>query len=211
MFKLDLEKAEEPEFKLPTSSGSSKKQENSRKTSTSALLTMPKPLTVWITTNCGKFFKRWEYRTTWPASWEIRMQIKKQQLEPDMEQQTVFKSGKEYVTGVHCHPAYLTYMQSTLWETLGWKKHKLESRLAGEISITWDMQMTPPLWQKAKNWRASWWRKEESEKAGLKLNIQKTKKMASGPNTSWQIDKQQWQTLFWGLHNHCRWWLPPWN
>ena len=58
--------------------------------------------------------------------------------------------------------------------------------------------MTPPLWQKAKNWRASWWRKEESEKAGLKLNIQKTKKMASGPNTSWQIDKQQWQTLFWG-------------
>ena len=60
MFKLDLEKAEEPEIKLPTSAGSEKKQERSRKTSTSALLTMPKPLTVWITTNCGKFFKRWE-------------------------------------------------------------------------------------------------------------------------------------------------------
>ena len=68
MFKLVLEKAEEPEIKLPTSDGSSKKQESSRKTSTSALLTMPKPLTVWITTNCGKFFKRWKHKTTLPAS-----------------------------------------------------------------------------------------------------------------------------------------------
>ena len=67
-----------------------------RKTSTSALLTMPKPLTVWITINCGKFFKRWEYQTIWPASWEICMQIKKQQLEWDMERQTSSKSGKEY-------------------------------------------------------------------------------------------------------------------
>ena len=83
MFKLDLEKAEEPEIKLPTSAGSLKKQESSRKTS--ALLTMPNPLTVWITTNCGKFFKRWEYQTTLPASWEICMEIKKQQLELDME------------------------------------------------------------------------------------------------------------------------------
>ena len=88
MFKLDLEKVEEPEIKLPTSAGSSKKQESSRKTSTFALLTMPKPLTVWITINSGKFLKRWEYQTTWPASWEICMQFKKQQLELDMEQQT---------------------------------------------------------------------------------------------------------------------------
>ena len=88
MFKLDLEKAEEPEIKLPTSAGSLKKQESSRKTSTSALLTMPKPLIVWITPNCGKFFKRWEYQTALPASWEICMQVKKQQLESDMEQQT---------------------------------------------------------------------------------------------------------------------------
>jgi len=71
MFKLDLERGEEPEIKLPTSIGSLKKQKSSRKTSTFALLTMPKPMTVWITTNCGKFFKRWEYQTTWPASWEI--------------------------------------------------------------------------------------------------------------------------------------------
>ena len=78
------------------------------------------------------------------------MQVKKQQLELDMEQQTGSKSGKKYVKAVYCHPAYLTYMQSTSWETLGWKKHKLESTLLGEISITSDMQMTPPLWHKVK-------------------------------------------------------------
>ena len=91
MFKLVLEKVEEPDIKLPTSPGSSKKQESSRKTSISALLTMPKPLTAWITINCGKFWKRWEYQTTWPASWETCMQVRKQQLELDMEQQTGFK------------------------------------------------------------------------------------------------------------------------
>ena len=87
MFKLVLEKAEEPKIKLPTSAGSSKKQQSSRKTSISAL-TMPKPLTVWITINCGKSWKRWEHQTTWPASWETCMQVRKQQLELDMEQQT---------------------------------------------------------------------------------------------------------------------------
>ena len=81
-------KAEEPDIKLPTSPGSLKKQESSRKTSISALLTMSKPLTMWITINCGKFCKRWEYQPTWPASWEICMQVRKQQLELDMEQQT---------------------------------------------------------------------------------------------------------------------------
>ena len=91
MFKLDLEKVEEPEIKLPTSIGSLKKQESSRKTPTSALLTTPNPLTVCITTNCGKFFKRWEDQTTLPASWEICMQVKKQLLELDMEQQTASK------------------------------------------------------------------------------------------------------------------------
>ena len=85
MFKLNLEKADEPEIKLPTFTGSSKKQESSRKTSTSALLTMPEPLTVWITINCGKFWKRWEYQTTWL---EIYKQVRKQELELDMEQQS---------------------------------------------------------------------------------------------------------------------------
>ena len=78
------------------------------------------------------------------------MQVRKQQLEMDMEQQTGSKQEKEYVKAVYCNPAYLTYMQSTSWEMLGWSKHKLESRLLGEISITSDMQMTPPLWQKVK-------------------------------------------------------------
>ena len=89
MFKLVLEKAEEPEIKLPTSTGSSRKQGSSRKTSTSALLTMPKPLIMWNTTNCGKFWKRWEYQTTWPASWKIFMHVKKQQLQLYMEHRRV--------------------------------------------------------------------------------------------------------------------------
>jgi len=79
------------------------------------------------------------------------MQVKKQQLEPDMEQQTGSKLGKVYVKTIYCHPAYLTYMQSTSCEMPGWMKYKLESRLPGEISITSDTQMTPPLWQKVKS------------------------------------------------------------
>ena len=134
MFKLDLEKAEEPEIKLPTSAVSLKEQQSSRKTFILALWTLPKPLTLWITTNCGKFLKIWEYQTTLPASWEICIQVKKQQFEPDMEQQTCSKLRKEYVKAVYCHPAYLTYMQSTSCEMLDWMKHKLESRLLGELS-----------------------------------------------------------------------------
>ena len=171
----------------------------------------------WTTTNCGKFLKRWEYQATWPASWEVCMQVKKQQLELDMEQQTGSKLGKEYVKAVFCHPAYLTYVQSTSWEILDWMKHKLESRLLGEISITSDMQMTPPLRQKAEELKTLLMKvKEDSEKVGLMLNIQKTKIMASGPITSWQIDGKTVETVanfIWGggLQNHCRWWLQPWN
>ena len=95
MFKLDLEKAVKPEIKLPTSIGSSKKEENSRKTCTFTLLTMPKPFPVWITTNCGRFLKRWKYQTTWTASWEICMQVKKLQFELDMEQWTGSKLGQD--------------------------------------------------------------------------------------------------------------------
>ena len=81
----------------------------------------------------------------------VSMQVKKQQLELDKEQQTGSKWGKEYIKAVYCHPAYLTYIQSTSCEMLGWMKHKLKSRLLGEISITSDIQMTPPLRQKAKS------------------------------------------------------------
>ena len=98
----------------------------------------------------GKFWKRWEYQTTWLASWKICMQVRKLQLELNMEQETGSKSGKEYIKAVCSHPAYLTYMQSTSYKMLGWMKHKLESRYTGEISITSDMQMTLPLWQKLK-------------------------------------------------------------
>ena len=113
------------------------------------------------------------------------MQVRKQQLELDMEQQTGSKLGKEYVKVVYCYPVYLSYMQSTSCEMPGWMKHKLESRLPGEILITSDMQMTPSLWQKVKSLLM---KVKESEKVGLKLNIQKTKIMASGPITSWEID-----------------------
>ena len=89
-----------------------------KKTSTSALLAIPKPLTVWTTTNCGKFLKRWEYQTTLPASWEICMQVKKQQLELDMEQQTDSKQGKEYIKAAYCHTAYLPYIRSTSCQVL---------------------------------------------------------------------------------------------
>ena len=149
MFSLDLEKAEEPEIKLPTSVESYKKQEGFRKTSISALLTMPKPLTLWITTNCGKFFKRLEYQTTWPASWEIcagqEAIVRNGHGTTDW-----FQIGKGVIKAVYCHPTYLTYMKSTSYKMPGWMKQKLESRLLGEISITSDKQMTPPLWQKVK-------------------------------------------------------------
>ena len=101
---------------------------------------------VQIMANYGKFLKRWKYKTTLPASWKIHMQVKKQQLELDMERQTGSKLGNKYVKAVCCHSAYLTYMQSTSCEMPGWMKHKLESRLMGKISITLDTQMTPPFW-----------------------------------------------------------------
>ena len=130
--------------------GSSKWQESFRKIPTSALLTVLKPFTMWITTNCGNLFKRWKHKTTLPAICETCMQIKKQQLEPDMEKWTGSKLRKEYIKAVHCHPAYLISMQSTSCEMPGWMKHKLQSRLMRKISITSDMQMTPPSWQKVK-------------------------------------------------------------
>ena len=119
MYKPDFKKAEESEIKLPTSTGSLKKQESSSKIYTSELLIMPKPLAMWITTNCGKFLKRWEYQVTLLASLDICMQVKKHQFEWDMEQQTGSKLGKECDKVVYCDPAYLTYIQSTSCEMLG--------------------------------------------------------------------------------------------
>ena len=106
-----------------------------------------------------------------------------------------FKTGKEYNKAVYCHPAYLTYMQSTSHKMPGWMKHKLEWRLRGEVSITSDMQMTPPLWCKEDLKSLLVKVKDESEKAGLKLNIQKTKILESDPITSWQIDGETMETV----------------
>ena len=141
--------------------------------------------------------KRWEYQTTLPASWEICIQVKKQQLEPDMEQWTGSRLGKEYVKAVFCHLAYLTYMQSTSYEMWGWMKRKLESRLPGRnsnnLKYTDDTTLTAESEEKLKSLLMKV--KEESEKAGLKLNIQKTKVMASCPITSWQIDGETMETV----------------
>ena len=139
MFKLVLEKVEEPQIKLPTSAGSLNKQESSRKTSIFCFIDYAKAFDCVAHNKLWKILK--EMGIPDHLTWEICTQVKKQQLELDMEQQTGSKSAKAYVKAVYCHPAYLTYMQST---------HKLESRLPGEISIISHMQMTPPWWQKVK-------------------------------------------------------------
>ena len=123
MYKLGIEKAETRD-QIVNICWIIEKARELKKKSTSDSFTALKSLTLWLTINCGKLLKRWEYQTTLPASWKTCMQVKKQQLEPDMEQWTSFKSGKEYVKAVYCHPAYLTYMESTSWETLDWMKHK---------------------------------------------------------------------------------------
>ena len=149
MFKLVLEKAEEPEIKLPTSVGSWKKQESSRETSISALLTMPKPLTVWITINYGKFFKRWEYQATWSASWEICVQVRKQQLERHGTTDW-FQIGKGVRQGCILSPCLFNLYAEYIMRNTGLKEAQAEIKIVGEISRTSDMQMTPPLWQKVK-------------------------------------------------------------
>ena len=123
------------------------------------------------------------------------MQVKKQQLELYMEQQICSKLGKEYIKAVYCHPAYLTYIQSTSSEMPGWMKCKLESRLLGEISITSDVKITL-MAESGEELKSLLMKvKEETEKAGLKLNIQNIKIMASGPFTSWQIDGETMATV----------------
>ena len=136
MFKLNFEKAEEPEIKLPASVGSWKKQEF-HKNIYFCFIDYAKAFDC---VDHNKLENSSRDGNTWPPDLppEICVQVKKQQLELDMEQQTGSKSGKEYIKAVCCHPAYLTYMQSTSWKKLGWKKHKLKSRLPGEISITSD-------------------------------------------------------------------------
>ena len=137
MYTLDLEKAEKSEIRLPTPTGTQKKQGNYRKISISASLTTLQPLTVLIATICGKFFfKRWEYQTILPVSWETCMQVKKKQLEPDMEQW--FKIGKGVCQGCILSPCtFNLHVEYIMWNA------RLESKVPGEISITSDMPMIP--------------------------------------------------------------------
>ena len=117
-------------------------------------------------------------------------------IEVDMEQQTGFKLWRKRVKAVYCHPAYLTYIQSTSWEMMDWMKHKLESRLPGAISITWYADDTTLMAESKEELKSLLMKvKDEREKSGLKLNIQKTKIMASSPITSWQIDVGTMETV----------------
>ena len=141
------------------------------------LFTTPKPLTVWITTHYGKFFKTWEYQTTLSASWEICMQVKKQQLELDMEQWTGLKLGKEYVKAVYCHPPYLTYVQSPMWNA-GLNEVQAGIKVAGKnINNLRYADDTTLMAESEEELRSLLMKaKEESEKAGLNLSLdQKTK------------------------------------
>ena len=189
---------------------------HTRKTSTSALLITPKPLTVYITTIWGIFFKRLEYQTTLTASWEMCMHVKEQQLEPDMEKQTGSKLGKEDVKAVCRHPACLTYMQSTSWEMLDQMKHKVESRLLGEISIP---QICRWHHHYGRMWKRTKEPLDESERGECKiwLKTQHSENKDHGIRSHhfkanrWGNNGHSERLYFLGLQNHCRWWLQPWN
>ena len=150
MFKLDLEKAEEPEIKLPTSTGSSKKQESSRKTSISALLTMPKPLTVWITANCGNILKEMgipDHLTCLLRNLHAGQEATVRTGHGTMDW---FQIGKGVRQGCILSPCLFNFYAEYIMRNAGLEETQLESRLPGEISMTSEMQMTPPLWQKEK-------------------------------------------------------------
>ena len=149
MFKLDLEKAEEPEIKLPTSAGSSKKQESSRKTSISALLTMPKPLTVWITIN-RKILQ--EVGIPDHLTYLLRNLYAGQEATIRTGHGTTewFQIRKGVYQGCIVSPCLFNLYAEYIMRNAGLEEAQVESRLLGEISITSDMQMTPPLWQKVK-------------------------------------------------------------
>ena len=151
IFNLDLEQAEEPEIKLPTSAGSSKKQESYRKTSTSALLTMPKPLTVWITTNCEKLWKRWEYQTTWPACLLRNLYAGQEPTDRTGHGTTHwFQIGKGVCQGCILLPYLFNLYAEYITRNAGLDEAQAGIKISGRnISITSYMQRTPPLWQKA--------------------------------------------------------------
>ena len=172
MYKLGLEKAEEPEIKLPTLVGSWRKQGNSRKTYNSALLTMLKPLTVWITTNCEKFLNRWEFQNILPVSWETCMWIKKQQLEPNMLNQTIdwFKIGKGVRQGCILSPCSFNFYAEYIMWYARLDESQAGIRSAGRSNSNLRYAANTTLMaESAEKLKSLLIRvKEESEKAGLK-------------------------------------------
>ena len=153
---------------------------------------MPKPLAVWTTTNCGKFLKWWEYQTTWPASWEICKQVKKQQLELEMEQQTGSKSGKEYVKAIHCQPAYLISMAEYIMQNARLDEAQAGIKISRRNNNFRHADDTTLMAESEEELKSFLMKvKEESEKVGLKYKMQKAKIMASVPITSWQVDGER--------------------
>jgi len=210
MFKVVLEKAEEPEIKMPTSFGSLKKQESSRKTSISALLTMPKPLIVWIT-QTRKFFKRWEDQTTWPAFWEICMQVRKQQLEPDMEQQTG-SIGEGVRQGCILSLCFFNLYAEYIMRNTGLDEVQAGIKIAGRNINNLRYADDTTLMAESEELKSLLMKvKEESEKVGSKLSSE------SEDHGIWShhFMANRWgnsvRLYFFGLQNHCRWWLQPWN
>ena len=168
---------------------------------------------MWITTNCGKFFRWWEYQATLPTFWEISMQVKKKQLEPNMEQWTGSKLGKKYDKDTYCNSAYLTYIQSISFEMLGWMNHKLKLRLLWEIPTISDMQLILLTTGSKEELKKPLSVEEEGKKTGLKLNIQKADHgIWSHHFTANRRGKSKTDRFYFlWLQNHCGWWLQPWN
>ena len=187
-------------------------KESSSKTVTSALLNMPKPLTVWTTTNCGKLFKRWECQTISPASWEICVQIKKPQIELDW-----FQVGKGEHQGCILSPCLFNFYSEYIMWNAGLDEAQAGIKIAGRninnLRYADDTTLMADSEEELKSLLMKV--KEERERAGLKLNIQKTKIMASSLITSWQVDREIMEAvtdfIFLGSKNHCWWWLQPWN
>ena len=215
MFKLVLEKAEEPEIKLSTSARSLKKQESSKKMSISALLTMPKPLTVWSTTNCGKF---WETGIPDHLTCLLRNLYAGQEARVRTGHGTTdwLHTGK----GVHQGCIVSLSLFNLNAEYITWNANldkaqagiKIAGRNINNLRYADDTTLMAESEEELQSLLMKM--KEESEKVGLKLNIQRTKIMASGPITSWEIDGETVETasdFIFGLQNDCRLWLQPWN
>ena len=207
MFNLVLEKAEEPQIKLPTSAGSLKKQESSRKTSISAFLTMPKPLTVWITTN-------WKILQEMGIPDHLNCLLSNlytgQEATVRTGHGTTFQIGKGVHQGCILSPCLFNLYAEYIMRNAGLEETQAGIKIAGRNTNNLRHADDTTLMAESEEELKSLLMKvkEESEKFGLKLNIQKMKIMASGPITSWEIDGETVETVadyFLGLQNHCRW------